>query len=179
MNKATQRERDGSEFEGSGVRGAENRCVRTFREKGLRPTWPRIAVYRVLAEADDHPTAAEIERRVRDQLPEVSTATVYNCLDALQSVGLVGIMNEIHRAARYDAVTGQHHHLVCRSCGQITNLHDPDLDRLSPVDDRGFEIRDHSVHFYGFCPECRGGLEEAGTAPAGTPESTGSEPVGG
>lgn len=134
--------------------GAEDRCARKLREQGLRPTRPRMAVYRVLAEAGDHPTAGEVERRVRDELPDVSTATVYNCLDALQSAGLVGVMNEVHRAARYDAVTRQHHHLVCRSCGRGADLHDPDLDRLPPADDRGFEISDHSVRFYGLCPDC-------------------------
>jgi Fe2+ or Zn2+ uptake regulation protein len=132
----------------------DDRCVRLLREQGLRPTRPRIAVYRVLAESDDHPTAAEVEKRVREELADVSTATVYNCLDALQSAGLVGVMNEVHRAARYDAVIGQHHHLVCRSCGQVTDLHDPELDGLAPADDRGFEISDHSVHFYGLCPDC-------------------------
>lgn len=132
----------------------EDRCIRRLRQQGLRPTRPRIAVYRVLAQAGDHPTAAEVERRVREDLPDISTATVYNCLEALQSVGLVGVMNEVHRAARYDAVTARHHHLVCRSCGRVTDLHDPELDRLTPADDRGFEIGDHSVHFYGLCPDC-------------------------
>jgi len=132
----------------------EDRCVGRLREQGLRPTPPRIAVYRILAQADDHPTAAEVEKRVREELPEISTATVYNCLDALQSAGLVGVMNEVHRAARYDAVTRQHHHLICRSCGQVTDLHDPDLDGLAPAEDRGYRISDHSVNFYGLCPEC-------------------------
>ena len=140
---------------------ADDRCVRLLREQGLRPTRPRIAVYRVLSRAEDHPTAAEVEKRVREELPDVSTATVYNCLDALQSAGLVGVMNEVHRAARYDAVTDQHHHLVCRSCGQVTDLHDPDLDLLAPADDRGFEISDHSVHFYGLCPDCASQQEPA------------------
>ena len=164
MSDTTETERDVSAGGGPALgadEGAEDRCVRMLREQGLRPTRPRIAVYRVLAEADDHPTASEVEQRVRDQLPDVSTATVYNCLDALQSAGLVGVMNEVHRAARYDAVTGQHHHLVCRSCGQVTDLHDPDLDRLAPTDDRGFEISDHSVHFYGLCPDCASQQEPA------------------
>jgi len=167
VSDATETQRDGAAGEASEAardesgEDAEDRCVRTLREQGLRPTRPRIAVYRVLAEADDHPTAGEVERRVREQLPDVSTATVYNCLDALQSAGLVGVMNEVHRAARYDAVTDQHHHLVCRSCGQVTDLHDPELDRLAPTDDRGFAISDHSVHFYGLCPDCASQQEPA------------------
>jgi Fur family peroxide stress response transcriptional regulator len=132
----------------------EDLCARRLEEHDLQVTRPRLEVYRVLAQAEDHPTASEIYERVRQSAPAISMASVYNCLDALQRAGLVGVMNEVHQAARYDAVMDRHHHLVCRSCDRVVDLHDPELDRLSPTDDRGFEIGDHSVHFYGLCPDC-------------------------
>ena len=139
----------------SSVEEIETRCAERLREADLQVTRPRVTVYRVLADADDHPTASEIYGRVRSSSPGISMATVYNCLDALQEAGLVGVMNEVHDAGRYDAVMEPHHHLVCRGCERVVDVHDPDLDRLSPVEDRGFEISDHSVHFYGLCPDCR------------------------
>lgn len=132
----------------------ETRCAERLRAADLQVTRPRVTVYRVLADADDHPRASEIYQRVRSSSPGISMATVYNCLDALQEAGLVGVMNEVHDAARYDAVMESHHHLICRSCDRVVDVHDPDLDRLSPTDDRGFEVSDHSVHFYGLCPDC-------------------------
>lgn len=141
----------------------EARCAERLRAADLQVTRPRLAVYRVLAEADDHPTASEIYERVRSSSPGVSMATVYNCLDALQETGLVGVMNEVHQAARYDAVMEQHHHLICRSCDRVVDVHDPDLDDLVPSDAEGFEVEDLSVHFYGLCPDCRGSARGAGT----------------
>ncbi len=132
----------------------EARCAERLRAADLQVTRPRLTVYRVLADADDHPTASEIYERVRSSSPGISMATVYNCLDALQEAGLVGVMNEVRDAARYDAVMERHHHLICRSCDRVVDVHDPDLDRLAPDDDRGFEISDHSVHFHGLCPDC-------------------------
>ncbi|MFW6193442.1 MAG: Fur family transcriptional regulator [Gemmatimonadota bacterium] len=132
----------------------EDRCAGRLRQAGLQVTRPRLTVYRVLAEADDHPTASEIYERARTSSPGVSMATVYNCLDALQEAGLVGVMNEVHQAARYDAVMERHHHLICRSCDRIVDLHDPELDGLAPGNTEGFEVEDLSVHFYGLCPDC-------------------------
>lgn len=133
---------------------AEERCADRLRAAGLRVTRPRLSVYRVLAESDDHPTANEIYERVRDSSPGVSMATVYNCLDTLQETGLVGVMNEVHEAARYDAVMERHHHLICRGCDRVVDLHDPQLDRLTPEGAEGFEVEDLSVHFYGLCADC-------------------------
>ena len=133
---------------------AEERCAERLSAAGLRVTRPRLSVYRVLAEADDHPTASEIYERVRSSSPDVSMATVYNCLDVLQETGLVGVMNEVHEAARYDGVMERHHHLICRSCDRVVDLHDPALDRLTPEGAEGFEVEDLSVHFYGLCADC-------------------------
>jgi Fur family peroxide stress response transcriptional regulator len=141
----------------------EAHCAERLRDADLQVTRPRLAVYRVLADADDHPTASEIYERVRSTSPGVSMATVYNCLDALQEAGMVGVMNEVHQAARYDAVMERHHHLICRSCDQVVDLHDPDLDELAPADAGGFEVEDLSVHFYGLCPDCRGSPRGAGS----------------
>lgn len=140
----------------------EGHCAERLREADLQVTRPRVAVYGVLADSDDHPTAAEIYQRVRSSSPGVSMATVYNCLDALQEAGLVGVMNEVHQAARYDAVMERHHHLICRSCDRVVDLHDPDLDDLAPTESGGFEVEDLSVHFYGLCPDCGGSAGDGG-----------------
>ena len=56
---------------------------------GLRNTPQRQHVYRVLIGKKDHPTAEEVFIRAKKGMPEISMATVYNCLDALVSCGLV------------------------------------------------------------------------------------------
>ena len=55
---------------------------------GLRLTPQRQQVYDVLLQKRDHPTAEEVFIRAKKAMPEISHATVYNCLDALVKSGL-------------------------------------------------------------------------------------------
>ena len=56
---------------------------------GFRFTPQRQHVYAVVLQKRDHPTAEEIFIRTKRTMPEISHATVYNCLDALVTCGLV------------------------------------------------------------------------------------------
>ena len=49
----------------------------------------RDAVYQVIREREDHPTASEIFEAARRRLPGISYATVYNSLRYLKEAGLV------------------------------------------------------------------------------------------
>ena len=50
---------------------------------GFRFTPQREHVYGVLLEERDHPTAEQVFLRAKKAMPDISMATVYNCLDAL------------------------------------------------------------------------------------------------
>src|SRR5690242_17558407 len=56
---------------------------------GFRMTRQRGEVFEVVAGSYDHPTADEIFARARKRMPEISFATVYNCLSVLVQCGLV------------------------------------------------------------------------------------------
>src|ERR1043165_3923304 len=56
---------------------------------GLRMTRQRQQVFDVVAESHDHPTAEQIFERAKKSNPEISFATVYNCLSVLVECGLV------------------------------------------------------------------------------------------
>jgi Fur family transcriptional regulator, stress-responsive regulator len=126
------------------------------RGAGLRVTRPRIAV---LSAVHDHPHAdtLSIIGIVRDDLGEVSHQAVYDVLRALTTAGLVRCIQPPGSVARYEARVGDnHHHVVCRSCGAIT-----DVDCavgyapcLTATDDSGYEIDEAEVIYWGRCPEC-------------------------
>jgi Fe2+ or Zn2+ uptake regulation protein len=65
----------------------------------------------------------------------------------------------VHHAggvARFDPMTGRHHHLACEACGRLADLDDalvPPL-RLPATTGTGFRIKDYSVSFTGLCPAC-------------------------
>jgi len=128
-----------------------------LRGAGLRVTGPRVAV---LAAVHDHPHADtdSITGVVREDLGVVvSLQAVYNVLRALVDAGLVRRIQPMGSVARYEARIGDnHHHVVCRSCGAIS-----DVDCavgytpcLTAADDAGYEIDEAEVTYWGRCPEC-------------------------
>ena len=130
---------------------------RVLRGASLRVTGPRVAVLRAV---HDHPHADtdSISSVVREDLGVVaSLQAVYDVLRALVDAGLVRRIQPMGSVARYEARIGDnHHHVVCRSCGAIS-----DVDCavgytpcLTAADDAGYEIDEAEVTYWGRCPEC-------------------------
>ncbi|HZI44180.1 MAG TPA: transcriptional repressor, partial [Ilumatobacter sp.] len=58
---------------------------------------------------------------------------------------------------RYEVRVGDnHHHLVCRSCGNLVDVDCAvgDAPCLTASDDAGFEIDEAEVVYWGRCPAC-------------------------
>ena len=127
-----------------------------LREKSLRVTRPRVAVLTAL---DHHPHADvdTVARMARADLGSVSTQAVYDVLRALCEVGLVRRIEPAGSPARFEVRVGDnHHHIVCRECGDIADVEcavgvAPCLDAS---DTRGFIIDEAEVTYWGQCPTC-------------------------
>jgi Fur family ferric uptake transcriptional regulator len=127
-----------------------------LRGSGLRVTRPRLAVLEVLR---DHPHAdtESVIARVRDDLGRVSHQAVYDVLRALTDAGLLRRIQPAGSVARYEVRVGDnHHHLVCRTCGVITDVECAvgEAPCLTAADDHGFVIDQAEVVYWGTCPEC-------------------------
>lgn len=130
---------------------------RLCREEGLRLTHQRRAVLEALTEAEDHPTAEQVYRRVHKRLPALSRATVFRILDQFVVSGIVGKACHPGRGVRYDAITELHHHLVCVRCESMIDIFDRSLDGI-PLPDTtatGFKVVDFRVQLRGLCSQCQ------------------------
>ncbi|OBA42786.1 transcriptional repressor [Gordonia sp. 852002-51296_SCH5728562-b] len=140
-----------------GVMQDRQALVQQLREAGMRVTAPRLAVLEVLAE-HPHSTADVVARGVREQLGAVSTQTVYDVLRSCTENGLLRSIEPAGSAVRYETRTADnHHHLVCRTCGEIVDI-DCVVGQapcLVPDDDHGYTIDEAEVTFWGQCPRCR------------------------
>jgi Fur family transcriptional regulator, stress-responsive regulator len=128
-----------------------------LRAHGLRVTKPRLAVLEVLAEGG-HLEVEDIARRARDRLDSVSTQAVYDVLGALSRAGLARRIEPAGSSARFEARVGDnHHHIVCRGCGAITDVDCAVGERpcLHPSDTHGFALDEAEVTFWGLCPNCQ------------------------
>jgi Fur family ferric uptake transcriptional regulator len=129
----------------------------SLRDAGLRVTAPRLAVLAELM-GGEHLTADQVAIAVRERLGTISTQAVYDVLGALTRAGLARRIEPAGSAARYETRVGDnHHHVVCRSCGAVTDVDcvvgEPPC--VLPSDAGGFVIDEAEVTFWGLCPSCQ------------------------
>lgn len=124
---------------------------------GFRFTPQRQHVYSVLLEKRDHPTAEEVFIRAKRQMPEISMATVYNCLDALVKCGLARQLSLDRGAARFCPNMTEHCHFYCDSCESIFDVALPEPGGF-PLP-RGFRAERYDIAIHGRCPACANRIE--------------------
>ncbi len=89
---------------------------------GLRMTRQRQEVYRILQQERNHPTANDVFMRVKDRLPHISLATVYNCLEALVQHGIIRQVNFDRESSRYCPNLSEHGHFHDAATGVIHDV---------------------------------------------------------
>jgi Fur family transcriptional regulator, ferric uptake regulator len=125
-------------------------AIGKMRVGGYKGTPQRMAVLRALVE-EQHQSLEEIRARC----PEVGLVTVYRTLDLLGSLGIVRRL-DLGDRARYELAENHHHHLICESCGDISEFDECPLDpKLLPPGSADFEVSAHSLEVYGRCGACR------------------------
>ena len=122
---------------------------------GLRMTKQRREVYRVLMRDRDHPTANDVFRRVQEAMPTISLATVYNCLEALVSHGLVNQVNFDREPSRFCSNLKEHVHFHDKKTGVI---HDITFKEGASIEDlldlpEGTEVSDVELTLRGMLPK--------------------------
>ncbi|MBK1832346.1 transcriptional repressor [Verrucomicrobiaceae bacterium R5-34] len=90
--------------------------------KGLRMTRQRSEVFNVLMAHRDHPTAGEVFDRAKQNMPSISLATVYNCLETLVQHGVVRQVNFERESSRYCPNLSEHAHLHDEASGKIIDI---------------------------------------------------------
>jgi len=108
----------------------------------------------------NHPGTDEIARIARARVGHLSLQGVYEALGALTGAGLVRRIEPAGSPARYEArIADNHHHIVCRRCGLITDVDCAvgTAPCLEPAADAGYLIDEAEVTFWGLCLRCHGG----------------------
>lgn len=127
-----------------------------LRSHGVQITAQRLAIMRAVS-SRPHITADELADDVRGRIGTISRQAVYDTLGVLVDKNLVRRIQPAGSPARFeDRVADNHHHLICRACG---NTFDIDcavgaVPCLTADDDHGFEIDEAEVIYWGHCPAC-------------------------
>jgi Fur family ferric uptake transcriptional regulator len=127
-----------------------------LRGRGIQVTAQRLAVLRAVARAP-HSTADAVAEVVRAQIGAISLQSVYDALTLLVAEGLIRRIQPAGSPARFeDRVGDNHHHLICRICGRVVDVDCAvgTAPCLAAADDRGYEIDEAEVAYWGRCPDC-------------------------
>jgi Fur family ferric uptake transcriptional regulator len=127
-----------------------------LRGAGLRVTAARVALLETVRDGD-HLGVEAIASGVRERVGHISLQAVYDALHALTAAGLLRRLEPPGSPARFEGRVGDnHHHLVCRSCGAVTDV-DCAVGAapcLTASGDHGFSIDEAEVIYWGQCPAC-------------------------
>ena len=134
---------------------SNSRLSERLLTSGFRFTPQRDHVYSVLLQKRDHPTAEEVFIRAKREMPDISMATVYNCLDALVKCGVARQVTVERGASRFCPNMKEHCHFYCDTCESVF-----DIDLLAepgvPLP-KGFRAARYDVTIHGRCPACANG----------------------
>ncbi|MFS0786044.1 peroxide-responsive transcriptional repressor PerR [Shouchella sp. 1P09AA] len=132
-------------------------AIDALKSTRVRMTPQRHAILEFLYETKAHPTADEIYKALEGRFPNMSVATVYNNLRVFKEVGIVKELSYGDSSSRFDCVTTNHYHVICKNCGKIVDFHYPGLDEVETLAEHvtGFEIENHRMEIYGTCTTCK------------------------
>jgi Fur family peroxide stress response transcriptional regulator len=123
-------------------------------DSGLRSTPQRELIYDVLLKKRDHPTADEVFARVKSELPTISLATVYNCLETLVQCDLVRAVNFERGPTRYCPNLRPHAHFHDEQTGRTYDIDLPSaiIEKVNTVLPSGFDASSVEITFRGKAP---------------------------
>ena len=128
-----------------------------LRARGFRMTPQRMAILHVLRQEGTHLSPVEVYKKALEALPGLTEPTVYRTLEFLAENGLVRSSHLGSGHLTYEIAAEEHHHIICRSCGNEIEVEHALLASLyhKLESASGFKNIDSHVTFFGLCPECQ------------------------
>ncbi|MFO7738110.1 MAG: transcriptional repressor [Desulfatiglandaceae bacterium] len=140
--------------------------VGKLRENGHKITPQRLAIAKILADSEGHPSVENIYEQLKADYPTMSLATVYRNVVLIKSLGEVLELGFPDGSNRYDGHKPYPHpHVICVRCRKIS---DPELTSVEEmtkevVRKTDFTILTHQLIFSGICEDCRKAESPAGS----------------
>lgn len=126
-------------------------AITRLTQAGINPSVQRIQVLDYFLNHKTHPSADTIYGHLRQDMPAISKATVYNTLALFEDKGLVTAIGTDQGKIRYDLVEHPHGHFICQSCGEVTNVsYEVSYDPII----QDFQVQSEEMVIRGICDKC-------------------------
>jgi len=129
-----------------------------FREKKLRLSHARVLIYQELSDAQNPLSPQELYQAILKKKKRIGLTSIYRSLNLFESLEIVfKITNESNVTYKLCELEDHHHHIVCKTCGNVVEFNFCDISDWSKkvMESTGYEVTDHQLNFYGFCKACR------------------------
>ncbi|MBL0345580.1 Fur family transcriptional regulator [Candidatus Villigracilis affinis] len=125
-----------------------------LRARGYRMTPQRLAILHTLHHAGAHLSPTEIYETVKKELPGLTETTVYRTLEFLAENGLARPAQRSKGHLVYEIAQHEHHHIVCRVCGDEMEVEHTLLKTLYQKleSTSGYKLTDSHITFFGPLP---------------------------
>ena len=117
----------------------------------------RNAILSYLQSKVTHPSAETIYTDLKQQIPDLSMATVYRNLTKFRTEGLVQCVATVKGVERFDANTHPHVHFICRHCDAVIDLHQIPMPRSQDGEihrSSGCKVESCQLTYVGLCGSC-------------------------
>ncbi|MEM3726375.1 MAG: Fur family transcriptional regulator [Candidatus Bathyarchaeia archaeon] len=130
--------------------------IEALRKKGYKATPQRIAICKYALQNSTHPTAKAIYKKVREEYPTVSLATVYKTIKILKELDLIQELPFSQGNTRFDPNMAPHINMVCLKCGKIVDQNTPEIRSVvkQVAESAKFQLTGQRLDIYGFCERC-------------------------
>jgi Fur family peroxide stress response transcriptional regulator len=118
----------------------------------------RDAILNCVRSTDAHPSADWVFEHVKEQVPDISLATVYRNLALFKDQGLITSLGTVKGVERFDGNTDPHVHFICTQCGAVMDLPQisvPEELNSAVAQSSGGRVDNCQLSFTGICGECR------------------------
>ena len=133
--------------------------IAQLKDNGLKVTGPRLKILDLFeTHADLHLSAEDVYRILLENGIEIGVATIFRVLTQFEQAGILLRHHFETGKAVYELNKGDHHdHIVCVKCGNVSEFHNPEIEKLQEqiASEHGFRVVDHALYMYGVCGDCQ------------------------
>ncbi len=130
----------------------------TCHRHQLKITPQRTSVFLAAQDSENHPSADDIFRTVKQEYPNISFDTVNRTLITFSRIGLLTVVESYRGTRRFDPNSEDHHHMHCLKCGRIVDFFNEEFNQLEIPEElrkKFATVISSRVILTGICSDCQ------------------------
>ncbi len=114
----------------------------------------RKLILDIIKSSDGHMKAEEIFLKAKQLQPSIAVGTVYRNLGLMAEAGEIRKISILNAPDRYDKTLLPHEHLICRNCGELSDITVFDLKEYMEKQ-TGIKILGYELNLIYICDKCK------------------------